>query len=61
MRILHFKVVMAAIFIKININNRKIRPYLYNQFYSLVTSKWVPLNRFTVRSEKVHGESSRIT
>ena len=27
MRIMHFKVVLAAIFIKININNRKIRPY----------------------------------
>ena len=41
MTILHFKVVLAAIFIKININNRKTRPY--SQFYSLVTSKYVPL------------------
>ena len=41
MTILHFKVVLAAIFIKININNRKIRPY--SQFYSLITSKCVPL------------------
>ena len=41
MTILHFKVVLAAIFIKININNRKIRPYC--QFYSLITSKCVPL------------------
>ena len=36
-----FKVVLAAIFIKININNRKTRPY--SQLYSLVTSKYVPL------------------
>ena len=41
MTILHFKVVLAAIFSKININNRKTRPY--SQFYSLVTSKYVPL------------------
>ena len=41
MTILHFKVVLAAIFIKININNRKTRPCC--QFYSLVTSKYVPL------------------
>ena len=41
MTILHFKVILAAIFIKININNRKTRPY--GQFYSLVTSKYVPL------------------
>ena len=41
MTILHFKVVLAAIFMKININNRKIRPY--SQFYSLKTSKCVPL------------------
>ena len=40
--ILHFKVVLAAIFMKININNRKIRPY--SQFYSLITSKCVPSN-----------------
>ena len=39
MTILHFKVVLA-IFIKINIKNRKIR--LYSQFYSLITSKCVP-------------------
>ena len=42
MTILHLKVVLAAIFIKININNRKIRPK-YSQFYSLITSKCVPL------------------
>ena len=42
MTILHFKVVLAAIFIKININNRKIRPY--SQFHSLITSKCVPLS-----------------
>ena len=41
MTILRFKVVLAAILIKININNRKTRPY--SQFYSLVTSKYVPL------------------
>ena len=41
MTLLHFKVLLAAIFIKININNRKIRPY--SQFYSLITSKCVPL------------------
>ena len=41
MTILHFKVILAAIFIKININNRKIGPY--SQFYSLITSKCVPL------------------
>ena len=41
MTILYFKVILAAIFIKININNRKTRPY--SQFYSLVTSKYVPL------------------
>ena len=42
MTILHFKV-LAAIFrpIKINSNNRKIRPY--SQFYSLITPKCVPL------------------
>ena len=44
MTILHFKVVLAAIFIKININNRKIRPY--SQFCSLITSKCVPLTPF---------------
>ena len=47
MTILHFKVVLAAIFIKININNRKTRPY--GQFYSLVTSKYVPLIVFNRR------------
>ena len=42
MTIMHFKVVLAAIFyIKININNRKIGPY--SQFYSLITLKCVPL------------------
>ena len=41
MTILHFKVVLAAIFININIDNRKIRPY--SQFYNLITSKYVPL------------------
>ena len=41
MTILRFKVVLAAILIKININNRKTRPF--SQFYSLVTSKYVPL------------------
>ena len=41
MIILHFKIVSAAIFIKININNRKIRHN--SQFYSPITSKCVPL------------------
>ena len=39
--ILHFKVVLAAIFIKIKIYYRKIMPF--SQFYNPVTSKWVPL------------------
>ena len=41
MKILHFKVVLAAIFIRININNRKTRPY--SQFYNLGTSKYTYL------------------
>ena len=41
MRILHCEVVLGVIFIKIKINDRKIRHY--SQFYSLVTSKWVAL------------------
>ena len=51
MRILHFKVVLAAIFIKININNRKFRPY--SKFYSLVNSKWVPLISDVFYDEKM--------
>ena len=35
MTILRFNVVLATIFIKININNRKTRPY--SHFYNLVT------------------------
>ena len=41
MTILRLKVVLSAILIKININNRKTRPY--SQFYSLVTLKYVPV------------------
>ena len=51
MTILHFKVVLAAIFIKININNRKIRPY--SQFYSLITSKCVPLSSLIIKISEI--------
>ena len=45
MTLLHFKVVLAGIFIEKNINKRKTRPY--SQFYSLVTSKYVPFNKLS--------------
>ena len=45
MTILHFKIVLAWIFIEKNINKRKTRPY--SQFYSLVTSKYVPLTKLS--------------
>ena len=46
MTILHFKVVLAAIFIKINMNNRKTRSY--SQFYGLVTSRYVRLSHVQI-------------
>ena len=53
MTIMHFKVVLAAIFIIINIQNRKIRPY--SQFYSLITSKCVPLMSEIIQILQLHS------